>query len=119
GLCFPVLHSLDPPRPDQVTHNYPVALDLRDRLCLVVGGGSVAEAKVDGLLAAGARVTVVSPELTETLASWAADGRISHRPHGYGPDELEGQQLVFAATGRPGVRAAGGGGARAAGGGCG
>ena len=48
---------------------YPVALDLRDRLCLVVGGGPVAEAKVEGLLAAGARVTVVSPELTESLAA--------------------------------------------------
>jgi len=60
----------------------------------------VAEAKVHGLLAAGARVTVVSPELTTTLASWAADGRISHGPHEYGPDDLDGQQLVFAATDR-------------------
>ena len=81
-------------------HYYPVALDLRDRLCLVVGGGPVAEAKVEGLLAAGARVTVVSPELTAALASWAADGRIIHRPHEYGPDDLDGQHLVFAATDR-------------------
>ena len=81
-------------------HYYPVALDLRDRLCLVVGGGPVAEAKVEGLLAAGARVTVVSPELTAALASWAADGRLIHRPHEYGPDDLDGQQLVFAATDR-------------------
>jgi len=83
-----------------VIHYYPVALDLRDRLCLVVGGGPVAEAKVEGLLAAGARVTVVSPELTAALASWAADGRLIHRPHEYGPDDLDGQQLVFAATDR-------------------
>jgi precorrin-2 dehydrogenase / sirohydrochlorin ferrochelatase len=79
---------------------YPVALDLRDRLCLVVGGGPVAEAKVDGLLAAGARVTVVSPELTEALTAWAIDGRIIHRPHEYGADDLDGQQLVFSATDR-------------------
>lgn len=79
---------------------YPVALDLRDRLCLVVGGGPVAEAKVEGLLAAGARVTVVSPELTEPLAVCAVDGRIIHRPHEYGTDDLDGQQLVFAATDR-------------------
>ena len=79
---------------------YPVALDLRDRLCLVVGGGPVAEAKVEGLLAAGARVTVVSPDLTESLAAWAIDGRIIHRPHEYGADDLDGQQLAFSATDR-------------------
>ena len=79
---------------------YPVALDLRDRLCLVVGGGPVAEAKVEGLLEAGARVTVVSPELTEPLAAWAIDGRIIHRPHEYRTDDLDGQQLVFSATDR-------------------
>ena len=79
---------------------YPVALDLRDRLCLVVGGGPVAEAKVEGLLEAGARVTVVSPEVTEPLAAWAIDGRIIHRPHEYRADDLDGQQLVFSATGR-------------------
>jgi precorrin-2 dehydrogenase/sirohydrochlorin ferrochelatase len=79
---------------------YPVALDLRDRLCLVVGGGPVAEAKVEGLLEAGARVTVVSPELTEPLAAWAIDGRITHWPHEYSADDLDGQQLVFSATDR-------------------
>jgi precorrin-2 dehydrogenase / sirohydrochlorin ferrochelatase len=79
---------------------YPVALDLRDRLCLVVGGGPVAEAKVDGLLEAGARVTVVSPELTGPLAAWAAGGRIIHRPHEYRTDDLDGQELVFSATDR-------------------
>lgn len=83
-----------------MTQYYPVSLDLRDRLCLVVGGGPVAEAKVEGLLAAGARVTVVSPELTEPLAAWAVEGRIIHRPHEYGTDDLDGQQLAFSATDR-------------------
>lgn len=85
---------------EHVVSYYPVALDLRDRLCLVVGGGPVAEAKVEGLLAAGARVTVVSPELTPPLAAWAIDGRIIHRPHEYSEDDLDGQQLVFSATDR-------------------
>jgi len=62
-----------------VSQYYPVALDLRDRPCLVVGGGPVAEGKVEGLLDAGARVTVVSPALTERLAAWATEGRIAHR----------------------------------------
>jgi precorrin-2 dehydrogenase/sirohydrochlorin ferrochelatase len=89
----------DTPHPAaQVIPYYPVALDLRDRLCLVVGGGPVAEAKVEGLLAAGARVTVVSPELTEALTAWAIEGSIIHRPHRYRPDDLDGQQLVFSAS---------------------
>lgn len=86
-----------------MTQYYPVALDLRDRLCLVVGGGSVAEAKVGGLLAAGARVTVVSPELTAMLAAWASEGRIAHRPREYQAEDLDGQHLVFAATDRRAV----------------
>ena len=79
---------------------YPVALDLRDRPCLVVGGGPVAEAKVEGLLDAGARVTVVSPALTERLTSWATEGRIAHRPREYGASDLDGHHLAFSATDR-------------------
>ena len=79
---------------------YPVALDLRDRPCLVVGGGPVAESKVEGLLDAGARVTVVSPALTERLASWATEGRIAHRQRAYIESDCEGQHLVFSTTDR-------------------
>ncbi|MGC7879737.1 NAD(P)-dependent oxidoreductase, partial [Desulforudis sp. 1190] len=43
---------------------YPVMIRLEGQLCLVVGGGRVAERKVRSLLAAGARVNIVSPELT-------------------------------------------------------
>ncbi len=79
---------------------YLVALDLRDRSCLVVGGGPVAEAKVEGLLFAHARVTVVSPALTERLTSWATAGRIAHRQREYGAPDLDGHQLAFSATDR-------------------
>lgn len=55
---------------------YPVMVDLAGRPCLVVGGGEVATRKVLGLLAADARVTVRSPELSVPLAQLAAAGRI-------------------------------------------
>ena len=55
---------------------YPIVLELRDRPVLVVGGGSVAERKVDGLLQAGARPTLVSPMLSEGLQTHARAGRI-------------------------------------------
>ena len=56
---------------------YPVALDLTGRPCLVVGGGTIAERKVAGLVNAGARVTVVSPSLSPALMRLATDGRFT------------------------------------------
>ncbi len=51
---------------------YPVALDLRDRPALVVGGGAVAARKAAGLMACGAAVTVVAPDLDPSLEALAA-----------------------------------------------
>src|SRR3989449_3501284 len=84
----------------QVTEYYPVALDLRGHACLVVGGGSVGEGKVEGLLAAGARVTMVSPTLTPRLHSWAVAGRVAYQEREYRERDLDGQRLVFVATSR-------------------
>ena len=86
--------------------SYPIVLDVTDRPCLVVGGGPIAEGKVRGLLAAGARVTVVSPTLTPALAALAAEGRIAHRARGYAEGDLEGAALALAATGDRAVSAA-------------
>lgn len=77
---------------------YPAFLELTDRRCLVVGGGPVAERRVDGLVAAGAAVTVVSPTLTAALAALAAAGRITHEPRGYRPGDVAGFDLALAAT---------------------
>ncbi|MBI2987055.1 MAG: hypothetical protein HYY45_09840, partial [Deltaproteobacteria bacterium] len=57
---------------------YPIFLELKDRHCVVIGGGAVAERKVDGLLQAGARVTVVSPSLTSKLAYLVSQGGVCH-----------------------------------------
>jgi precorrin-2 dehydrogenase / sirohydrochlorin ferrochelatase len=77
---------------------YPVYLDLRGRACIVVGGGTVATRKVESLLAAGARVTVVSPALTPALAALADTHEIVHHPRPYRASDLGGAALVFAAT---------------------
>ena len=76
---------------------YPVFLELRDRPCLVVGGGAVAERKVEGLLDAGARVTVVSPVVTDRIATWAASAHLVHVPRAYRYGDLAAQELVFVA----------------------
>jgi precorrin-2 dehydrogenase/sirohydrochlorin ferrochelatase len=85
---------------------YPVFLDLSDRPCLVVGGGPVAEGKVESLLAAGARVTVVNPTVTARLAAWAADGRLRHLSRAYRAGDLEAHRVAFVATTDPGLSAA-------------
>ena len=77
---------------------YPVCLEISDKLCVVVGGGSVAERKILGLLTAGAQVKVISPLLTETLARLAEEGRIEWLAREYADDDLTGALLVFAAT---------------------
>lgn len=77
---------------------YPVLLDLTGRRCVMVGGGAIAERRIDGLLAAGARVTVISPRLTRALEALAADGRIEHAARGYREGDLAGADLAFVAT---------------------
>jgi siroheme synthase-like protein len=77
---------------------YPVFLDLAGRLCVVVGGGIVAERRVEALLAAGASVTVVSPEITPPLAGLVAAGRVRHVGRPYRPGDLAGAELAFTAV---------------------
>ncbi len=77
---------------------FPVFLDLKGRLCLVVGGGAVAARKVRLLRRAGARVRVVAPTLKSELAALAAEGVVEHRARAFCPADLEGCALAVAAT---------------------
>lgn len=79
---------------------YPVFLKIKDRLCVVVGGGNVAERKVKTLLNDGARVKVISPALSEDLQALVNDGSILWEPRGYQLGDLQGAYLAFAATNR-------------------
>jgi precorrin-2 dehydrogenase / sirohydrochlorin ferrochelatase len=82
---------------------YPVNLNLAGRRCLVVGGGRVAAQKVQGLLAAGAVVHVVAPEIDDELA--ARPGvTVERRPYRRG--EVAGYRLVITATDDRSVNAA-------------
>jgi precorrin-2 dehydrogenase/sirohydrochlorin ferrochelatase len=79
---------------------YPIFLDLQNKKCVVVGGGSVAERKVRGLLAAGARVSVIAPEVSDSLDGLAAAGRIHLKRCEFHGSDVAGAALVFAATDR-------------------
>ena len=80
------------------TPYYPVYLDLRGRPVVVIGGGTIALGKVRGLLEAGARVTVVSPQLHPELAALVTAGQVRYLAREYRPGDLEGYQLAFVAT---------------------
>jgi precorrin-2 dehydrogenase/sirohydrochlorin ferrochelatase len=77
---------------------YPINLDVRNRHCLVVGGGKVGERKVKGLLRSGARVAVVTLQATDTLKTMASDRLIDLELRRYSPSDLDGKLLVIGAT---------------------
>jgi precorrin-2 dehydrogenase/sirohydrochlorin ferrochelatase len=84
---------------------YPIFAVIEDKPCLVVGGGAVGERKVADLMAAGARVTVVSRTLTPELAALADQGKINYLPEDFAEAQVEGMSLVMAATDDPQVNA--------------
>lgn len=77
---------------------YPAFLDLRERPCVVIGGGAVAERKAVSLLEAGAEVTVISPDFTERLGALASSGKIFCRRKAFEERDLIGAFLAVAAT---------------------
>jgi len=77
---------------------YPVHLDIRNRNCLVVGGGTVGTRKVITLLDCSAKVTVISPEVSEQLHKLAASNAIKLMKRSYQTGDLEGMFLVIGAT---------------------
>jgi uroporphyrin-III C-methyltransferase/precorrin-2 dehydrogenase/sirohydrochlorin ferrochelatase len=84
-----------------VNNLYPLALRLDGRRVLVVGGGAVATRRVPALLAAGALVEVVSPELTPALRAYADAGRLTWLARAFEPADVDGAWLVQAAVDDP------------------
>ena len=80
---------------------YPVNLDIRNRNCLVVGGGDVGTRKVMTLLDCGAMVVVVSPAVTEKIEELSNKGLIKLERRGFKPTDLDQMFLVIGATDNP------------------
>ena len=84
----------------------PIFIQLRGSPAVVVGGGNVALRKVDLLLKAGARVTVIAPKLHDELRALAARGQLDYVALEFHPHHLDGTSLVIAATDSREVNAA-------------
>ncbi len=76
----------------------PIFLDVKQKPCVVVGGGEVAGRKVNLLLRAGAKICVIAPSLGPTLSELKQQGRIEHERREYTPQDLDTACLAIAAT---------------------
>lgn len=77
---------------------YPVSLNIKNKRCVVVGGGSVAERKIRSLLGAQANVFVISPLVTDKIAQLYKEKKITLLESEYESDLIQNSFLVIAAT---------------------
>jgi uroporphyrin-III C-methyltransferase/precorrin-2 dehydrogenase/sirohydrochlorin ferrochelatase len=84
----------------------PIFIAVKDAPALVVGGGQVAHRKVEWLLAANARVTVIAPALGAELAELVARGAVQHIAQRFEADQARHAALIIAATDSHAVNAA-------------
>ena len=77
---------------------YPIVLDLKEKKIIVVGGGSVAQRKIETLMVYGADIHVIARQLTPTLQNYVMDERIKHIDQEFTGKHLDGVHLAIAAT---------------------
>lgn len=78
-----------------IDDGYPIVVRLAGRRVLVVGGGTIALRKAQGLVVAGAQLTVVSPDFADGFDALADTTLVRRR---YRPTDVDGVVLVVAAT---------------------
>jgi len=82
---------------------YPVFLKLEGRKILIVGGGAVAEQKIEGVLRSATDVTVIAPHITPRIREWAEEARLIYIAQEFRAGMAQGYFLVIAATDSPDV----------------
>jgi precorrin-2 dehydrogenase/sirohydrochlorin ferrochelatase len=100
-LFFEIIQALA----EKMKKYYPVSLDITGQRCVVVGGGAVAERKIERLLACGAQVAVVCRTLTPLLEEKKSANIIVHLDMDYEKEALRGAFVVIGATDRDDVNA--------------
>jgi siroheme synthase-like protein len=77
---------------------YPIYIDIEDHAVLIVGGGTVCARKAETMMRYGGRVTIVSPKITEEIAAWEEEGKLTVRRKVYELADLDGASMVIAST---------------------
>ncbi len=80
------------------SHYVPIYCDLRDKKVVVAGGGQVAERKVRALLTSGAKIVIISPDVTDGLRQIIRQKKVQHLKRPFEQGDLENAWLVIAAT---------------------
>lgn len=78
--------------------HYPISLKLENKQVVIIGGGKIAERKLHKLIETGAEITIVSPEITDTINSLASAGKISWKEKQFSSDDILDAFLIVAAT---------------------
>lgn len=99
GQVMKVITDREEPRMSEGRLNYfPMYVNLRGKRVLVVGGGKIAARRIETLLKFGCDITVVSPEVEDAILTHSSDERLKLRFGRYSAGDLEGAELVLAAT---------------------
>ncbi|MDI6714628.1 MAG: bifunctional precorrin-2 dehydrogenase/sirohydrochlorin ferrochelatase [Thermodesulfovibrio sp.] len=77
---------------------FPILVNIKDKKCVIVGGGPVGERKIKTLLKYGAKITLISPETTDKIKELINRGKINYINREYKKGDLEDAFLVVAAT---------------------
>jgi precorrin-2 dehydrogenase / sirohydrochlorin ferrochelatase len=77
---------------------YPIFWDIRDKKCVIVGGGEIAARKAERLLDCGAKVFIISPRLSPAFAALKKEDMVCHIAAQYSGDLIQGAALVIGAT---------------------
>ena len=81
-----------------MTPYYPVYLAIKDRLCVIIGGGQIAEGKIASLLECGGNIRMIAPEVTQEVQDMADSGALVLEKREYREGDLEGAFVAIAAT---------------------
>lgn len=82
---------------------FPIFLKLKDQKCLVVGAGEIASRKIELLARSGAIITVIAPEVCNSVKHMAAEYKLDIRKKEFSEKDLNGSRLVVSATNRTAV----------------
>ena len=77
---------------------YPVFIDVTERTCVVIGGGTIGQEKVEKLLESDAEVLVISPVVNQKVRDMADAGQVTWEQREYKPGDLAGAFIAIAAT---------------------